>query len=86
MSFHRKYIGDIKVQSNQEALIKFGKNLRKIREEKRMTIAELSIKSGIRKEYINNIEQGKARGLKISHIWELSSVLNIKPHVLCKGI
>ncbi|MBQ2870753.1 helix-turn-helix transcriptional regulator [bacterium] len=42
-----------------------GLNVKKIREEKGMSLNELALKSGIRKEYLKKIEKGKAYGAGI---------------------
>ena len=58
---------------------KLGENIQKCREEKGMTIKELAEKTGIRKEYIKKIEDGKAYGVLLDrHIFKIAEGLNIK--------
>ncbi len=58
---------------------RLGKHIQKLREEKNMTIDEISNKTGIRGEYIRKIEQGTAYGVKLeNHLLIISNVLNIK--------
>ena len=64
---------------------KLGENIKKHREEKGMTINELAEKTGIRKEYIRKIEQGKAYGVLIEkHLLRIAKSLNIKLSELLK--
>ena len=58
---------------------KLGNNIQKFREEKQMTIKELSEKTGIRKEYLRKIEDGKAYGVLFDkHLVKIATALNIK--------
>lgn len=64
---------------------KLGEIIKKFREEKGMTINELAEKTGIRKEYIRKIEQGKAYGVLIEkHLLRIAKSLNIKLSELLK--
>lgn len=57
--------------------IKFGENLKKIREKRNISIKELSEKTGIRKEYLKNIEKGIAYGVKFEkHIVKIAKAMN----------
>lgn len=64
----------------------FGENVRKYRLQKIMTIKELSEKTGITERHLNRIENGTAKRLNVSHIFNLAKSLGILPHELCKGI
>ena len=58
---------------------KLGKNIQKIREEKQITIKELSGMAGIRAEYLKKIEQGKAYGVLIDkHLSKIAKGLNVR--------
>ena len=61
-----------------ELLRKIGKNIKKIRVKKGMTIKELSIKTGIKESYLIKIELGHAHGFRIeNHAHKISHALNI---------
>ncbi|MCQ2744307.1 MAG: helix-turn-helix domain-containing protein [bacterium] len=64
----------------------FGENVRNIRVEKGLTIKEVSLKTGITEKYLFKIENGNAKGMKISHIFKLAQALNMMPYQLCEGI
>ena len=58
---------------------KLGVNIQKTREEKQMTIKELSEKTGIRKEYLRKIEDGRAYGVLFDkHLLKIAISLNTK--------
>ena len=58
---------------------KLGDNIQKFREKKQMTIKELSEKTGIRKEYLRKIENGKAYGVLFDkHLLKIAIDLNTK--------
>ena len=61
----------------------FGKHIKKLREERSITIEELSEKTGIRKEYLLKIENGTAYGVKIEkHFFRIAKGLKISFSVL----
>ena len=64
----------------------FGKNIREFREERNMTIEELSIITGIRAQYLKRIELGTAKRLHASHIFIFAEAFKIKPHEFVKGL
>lgn len=64
----------------------FGENIRKFREERNMTIEELSVITGIRKEYLKKIEAGKAYGLNSNYIFIFAKAFKIKPHEVVTGL
>ena len=58
---------------------KLGNNIKRFREEKQKTIKELSETTGIRKEYLKKIEDGKAYGVLFEkHLVKIATALNIK--------
>ena len=72
--------------TEEEFFKKFGENIREFREERNMTIEELSTITGIRTQYLKRIELGTARRLNTSHIFIFAEVFNIKPHEIVNGI
>ena len=62
-----------------ETCQKLGNTIKRIREEKQITIKELSEKTGIRAEYLRKIEQGEAYGVLIDkHLLKIACCLNLK--------
>lgn len=60
-----------------------GQNIRKLREERNLTIKETSQKTGIRPQYLQKIEAGLAYGVMIEkHLVPLAKVFKIKFHEL----
>ena len=72
--------------TEDEVLKIFGENVRKQRENKNITIKELSQKTKIREQYLIKIENGSAFNLPLSYVFILSEGLKTKPHILCFGI
>ena len=70
----------------EEVLIIFGKNLRKYRENAGYSIEKLSEKTKINIQYLNKIENGKARRLPYYYVFLLAQAISVKPHDLCDGI
>ncbi len=64
----------------------FGQNIRKIREGKGLTIQELALQTGIKEKYLKKMENGKAKRISMSHIYDIANCLNILPGDLCEGI
>lgn len=64
----------------------FGENIRKFREERNMRIEELSVITGIRKEYLKKIEAGKACKLNSGYIFIFAKAFKIKPHEVVTGL
>lgn len=64
----------------------FGENVRKYRLQKNLTIKELSEKTDITEKYLNRIENGIAKRLNVSHIFDIAHALGVFPHELCEGI
>ena len=60
-----------------------GQNIRKLREERNLTIKETSQKTGIRPQYLQKIEAGLAYGVMVEkHHVPLVKVFKIKFHEL----
>ncbi len=56
-----------------------GQNIKKLREERNLTIKETSQKTGIRPQYLQKIEAGLAYGVMIEkHLVPLAKVFKIK--------
>ncbi len=72
--------------TEEEFLKKIGENIRKFREERNMTIEELSTITGIRVQYLKRIELGTVKRLSIDHIFIFAEAFNLKPHEIVKGL
>lgn len=70
--------------NTEEILKKFGENVRRQREKQNLTLKELSKKTKIREYYLKKIEDGKASGIKCSHLMILACALNVKAYKLCE--
>ena len=73
-------------EKEKEIFIKFGQNIRALREERSMTILELSKITGVRTQYLKKIESGKAYGMSSSYILIFAKAFKIKPYEVVKGI
>lgn len=63
--------------------ILLGQNIKKLREERNLTIKETSQKTGIRSQYLQKIEAGLAYGVMIEkHLVPLAKVFKVKFHEL----
>ena len=59
--------------------IQLGQNIKTMREEKKITIQEISEKTGIRVEYLKKIENGTAYGILIDkHLSKIANALRVK--------
>lgn len=69
----------MKINEEYKKIFKqFGKHILKLREDRNITINELSDKTGIRKEYLKKIEQGTAYGLMFErHLVKIAKGLKI---------
>lgn len=57
---------------------KLGKRIQKLREEKNISLIEMSCKTGIRKEYLQKIEKGTAYGILIGrHLIKIANAFEI---------
>ena len=72
--------------TEEKFLKKFGENIRKFREERNMTIDELSIITGLRAHYLKRIEAGKAKRLNTEHLFIFSEAFKLNPHEIVKGL
>lgn len=59
-------------------LEKLGKRIKYYRELKGITINQMSERTGIRKEYLRKIEDGKAPGAMTSQIVRIALVLDVR--------
>ena len=64
----------------------FGNNVRKYREEKELTLKELSFLSKINIKYLIKIEKGEAKRITTRHIFTLAIALKIQPYKLVIGL
>ena len=64
----------------------FGENIKRFREERNMTLDELSELTSIRVPYLKKIEFGTAKRLNAGHIFIFAIAFNIKPHEVLKGL
>lgn len=56
-----------------------GLHIKKLREERGISIKEISDKTGIRKEYLEKIEQGNAYGVMLNtHLVKIAKELKVK--------
>ena len=62
------------------------RNLKKLRKKSGMTQEELSIKSGISRSYIANIECGRRHSMSVTTLLHLSKKLNVTIYDLLEGI
>ena len=66
---------------NLEILLQFGKILRQIRKDKKLTLLELEVRSGINEGDISKIENGKKK-LAFTTFIKLSKGLEVSPSQL----
>lgn len=64
----------------------FGENIHYLRNERSMTLEELSVITGIRKEYLQKIENGVARRVSASHIFIFANAFNVEPLGIVKNL
>lgn len=69
-----------------QALKILGQNIKENREKKRITLEEVSQKTGIRLPYLKKIENGKAVRVSTMHVFMIAEALDVMPHILVKGI
>lgn len=56
-----------------------GMHIKRLREERNISLQELSEKTNIRKEYLNRIENGNAYSIKLNtHLVKIAKVMNVK--------
>lgn len=56
-----------------------GEVIKDCRESKNITLKDISDVTGIRKDYLEKIEKGKAPGIKFSHLFAISYALRVRP-------
>jgi cytoskeletal protein RodZ len=62
----------------KQDFIKLGLQIKKLREERAITLKDLSAKTNIRKEYLQKIENGKAYGVLIDkHLLKIAIALKV---------
>ena len=63
----------------KQDFILLGKHVKNLREEKRLTLKDVSVKTGIRVQYLDKIEKGIAYGVLIDkHLLKIAIVLQVK--------
>lgn len=62
-----------------------GTRIKYYREKNGLTIDELASKSGLRKQYIEKIESGKAYGLSTTKFFKIAEALQTRASILVKG-
>ncbi|SEO84110.1 Helix-turn-helix domain-containing protein [Mucilaginibacter gossypiicola] len=65
----------------QDGVIAFGKNVRRIRKEKNLTMEELANIAEIEISQIYRIENAK-RNIRLSTVFTIAKALGVDPHVL----
>ncbi|MBQ4646016.1 MAG: helix-turn-helix transcriptional regulator [Candidatus Gastranaerophilales bacterium] len=58
-------------------LIKFGKNVQKIRLKRNLTFEEVSILTGIKISYLKKIEKGEAKRVSTKHLFLFVEVFEV---------
>lgn len=76
-----KYQGIMKESEVEQLKLKFGKNLRKIREGKKLSLLKLSYNCSLDESNISKIEHGKF-DIRLSTIFELAAGLEVNPNRL----
>ena len=66
------------LENGNNTLVKFGDNLRKIRVAQSISQQQLAFESGLSREYINRIENGKVN-ISLKNIVAIANTLNIAP-------
>ena len=69
----------------ETTLLKFGENIKKIREEKGLSQEELANLADFDRTYISLIERGK-RNLSLLNLCRFAKALDLKPYELIKNI
>ena len=70
----------------QEAIdlcIKIGKNIRKLRKEKKLTVSEVAYRAGVEPQNFRKYELGRQE-MRISMLFRVAEALEIKPSELMK--
>ncbi len=61
-----------------DILKKLGRRIEQIREFQNISIMELSVLTGIKKEYLKKIENGAAKRLNVVQFFSIAKALNVK--------
>ncbi len=69
----------------ETTLLKFGENIKKIREDKELSQEALANLADFDRTYISLIERGK-RNLSLLNLCRFAKALNVKPYELIKNI
>ena len=72
----------MKFQSN---LDRCGKNLRRLREKQRMSVAALAALSGVTEDAISRFEQGQGGGVAIADLLKIAEVLDVELSYIFSG-
>ena len=67
------------MQEFNEALIHFGKNVQKIRLKRKLSLEEVSVKTGIKISYLKKIEKGEAKRVSTKHLFLFVEIFKAKP-------
>ena len=62
-----------------------GARIKYYRKKNELTIDELALKSGLRKQYVERIESGKAYGLSTTKFFKIAEALQTTASILVKG-
>ena len=63
----------------KQDFILLGLHIKKLREERNLTIKDIALKTGIRAQYLKKIENGTAYGVRIEkHLYKIAKALSIK--------
>ena len=63
----------------KQDFILLGKHVKNMREERKLTLKDVSVKTGIRVQYLDKIEKGIAYGVLIDkHLLKIAIVLKVK--------
>ena len=65
--------------------ILLGQRIKKLREEKNLSIKDMALKTGIRVQYLKRIEEGSAYGISIDrHLLKIATTLELPVYKLLK--
>lgn len=66
-------------EKEKKDFILLGNHIKKLREKRNLTIKDISVKTGIRVEYLQKIEKGLAYGVLIyKHLFKIAMVLQVE--------
>ena len=72
--------------SEVNSLAIFGKNVQKIRLKRRLTLEEVSKKTGIKIGYLEKIEKGVAKRVSTKHLFLFAEIFEAKPSSFFEGM